>query len=239
MDKSFETSFMPQQPLLRVEGVSRRREPVNIAMILALVIFFVTLAVCGGMYFYKLQVDKRVHARAVELEEAEKLLDIDEIELYKKIDMRIDTAKNLLENHTVFTVILNLLEESSAQNIGLTSLGYSGDKKSFSLMVGGQAASYGAVYFQANAWRAMAPLVQSVSIESLNLDDTSGVVSFNARFIINPDMTKYTRLLESERIQREREAAEQVENTLVSDAPIPTKPSGPAVLVPPGQKPTP
>ena len=216
MDKSFETSFMPQQPLLRVEGVSRRREPVNIAMVVALVIFFVTLAVCGGMYFYKLQIDKRVHARAVELEAAEKFLDIDEIELYKQVDMRIDTAKNLLDSHTVFTVILNLLEESAAQNIGLTSLGYSGDRKSFNLTIGGQAASYGAVYFQANAWRAMTPLVSDLSIESINLDDSTGIVSFTARFGINGDLTKYTRLLESERLLREKEDAERAALTPTS-----------------------
>ncbi len=207
MDKSFETSFMPKQPLLRVEGVSRRREPVNLAMVMALIVFFVTLAVSGGIYFYKLQVDKRVVARAMELEAAEKLLDIDEIELYKRIDTRIDTAKSLLENHTVFTVVLNLLEESSAQNIGLTSLSYSKDKQTFVLTLSAQATSYGAVYFQANAWRSMAPLVTDVKVESLTLDDTSGIVSFAGRLVVDAGLTKYGRLLESERMVRERAAA--------------------------------
>ena len=120
MANNFDTSFIPQQPLLKVEGVKRRNEPVNFALVLALVIFVVALVVAGGTYFYKTSIDREVLEKAQALEEAEKSLAINDIELYKRVDTRLSAAKSLLAGHNVFLIILDLLEESAAQNIGLT-----------------------------------------------------------------------------------------------------------------------
>ncbi len=186
MANTFETSFIPQQPLLKVEGGARRREPLNPALILALVLFFVSVTVAGGVYFYRLQVEKRVEAKAATLDAAEKLFNIDEINTYKRVDVRLGTAKNLVDTHALFTVILNLLEVQATQNVALTSLSYTKEGKgSVILLASGQATNYAAVYSQSEAWRSAAPFVEKVEISQLTLDDQTGIVTFSAKLMLN------------------------------------------------------
>lgn len=225
MENSFDTSFIPQQPLVRVEGAPHRKEPINLALVLAIIIFFVTLVVAGGVYLYKLQIDKGVQAKELALQAEEKNLNIDEINSYKRIDTRITTAKTLLRGHTVFSIILNLLEETAAQNIGLTSLSYGGDSKNYKLSLSGEALNYGAVYFQAQAWRSMIPLVKKVEIISLTPSDTTGVVSFSAEITIDPAYTNYAQLAqEEEQFRKIKETQSQSINPPSGIPPLP--PSG-------------
>src|SRR3989338_2164144 len=211
MANNFDTSFIPQQPLLKVEGVKRRNEPVNFALVLALVIFVVALVVAGGTYFYKASIDREVLEKAQALEEAEKSLAINDIELYKRVDTRLSAAKSLLAGHNVFLIILDLLEESAAQNIGLTSLSYAkGEKGEYVLSLAGQATSYGGVYFQSQTWRDMAPLVKQVEISGITLEEETGIVTFTARLSINADLTRYARILEAKRKVEEAAVAKEL-----------------------------
>ena len=208
MAKSFETSFIPQQPNINV-GDARRREVINFPLVLSLVIFFVTLAVAGGVHFYREQVVARVHAHELALEEAEKLLNIDEIEQYKRIETRLSIAKSLLADHNVFTGILNHLEESTAKNVGLTSLSYTREKEGVVLTLAGQAPSYEATYFQSDVWRSMKPLVTNVTISGVTLSEDTGVVSFRARITLSQELLKYSRLREAvEQVRRKEEVRE-------------------------------
>lgn len=198
MEKTFETSFIPQQPLVRVEGTPRRNEPMNLALILALIVFFVTLMVAGGIYFYKLQVDKRILAKEQQLQSEEKNLNIDEINAYKHIDDKLTTVKTLLQNHTVFSTILLLLEKSTAANIGFTSLDYkktpSGD---YVVTLSAKAPSYSAAYFQGEAWRAV-PIIKNVKISAPSADLSSGIVSFGVELLIDSSAVKYNKMAQTE-----------------------------------------
>jgi len=199
MENSFETSFIPQQPLVRVEGAPRRSEPINLALVLAFIIFFITITVAGGVYFLKLQADKRVNEKQAQLAAEEKNLNIDEINAYKHIDDKLVTVKGLLQNHTVFSTILLLLEESTAVNIGLTSLGYTkGTNGDYIVTLSAKAPSYSAVYFQGESWRKMVPMVKTVKISAPVADEATGIVTFGAELVINPLYTKYNKLVETE-----------------------------------------
>jgi hypothetical protein len=95
MANSFDTSFIPQQPLLKVEGSSRPAEPVNLALVFAFIIFFATLIVLGGVYFYKTSVETRVLASETILKEKEASLRVEEIDRYKAFSDRLMVAKKL------------------------------------------------------------------------------------------------------------------------------------------------
>lgn len=197
MDNSFDTSFIPQQPLLKVEGSPRHIAPVNIALVFALIIFFVTLLVWGGMYFYKTNIDRRVLASEKELESKEASLKTDEIDRYKAIDERLAIAKELLQNHAAFSTILTLLEKITAQNIGWTALSYATDNADGSIRINltGQAPNYSAVYAEAEAWRSMPETLKKVEVGMPQLNPVSGIVTFVATLTIDPGYIKYARLV--------------------------------------------
>lgn len=215
-----DTSFIPQQPSFRVEGVARRREPLNLALIIALIAFFATLIVAGGVFIYHRQVVERVAQQSQKLEDAEELLNINEIESYKKVDVRITTAKNLIRGHNVFTTILKLLEKGTAQNVALTSLSYVRESKDLVLNISGEAPSYEAVYFQGETLKTMKPLVTNVEISGVTLDADTGIVNFTAKIGIDPESTTYSRLLEED--MRIRSQLEQATPATASSVTAPT-----------------
>lgn len=211
MANQFETSFIPQQPILKVEGSSsKRRETTNFALILAVILFFIALGVSVGTYFYRVQVEKRVLDAGQRLADAEKLFNIDEISTYKHIDTRLTTAKQLVDAHVIFSVVLDLLETSAAQNIGLTSFGFTQGSKDYMISLSGQAPSYAAVYFQSEAWRAMRPMVTHVEISGMNLNGQTGVVGFSAAITIDPSYLNFSRVLDAQK----RAATPQVSSVL-------------------------
>lgn len=186
----------------------RRKEPLNLALVIALIAFFVTLMVAVGVFFYHKQVVKRVTIQSQKLEDAEKSLNIDEIDSYKKIDTRISTAKSLILDHNVFTTILKLLEEGTAQNVALTSLAYGKESDNFVLTIAGEAPSYEAAYFQGETFKTMKPMVSRVDISGVNLSTDTGIVNFITKITINQESTKYSKLLEdANRIPAQQEQA--------------------------------
>ena len=230
MVNQFDTSFIPQQPLLKIEGASGRRETINFALIIALIIFFTSIAVTAGLYVYRLQVDKRVLADEQALDAAEKYFSIDEINTYKRADVRLSVAKELVDNHTISSVVLDLLENSTAQNVGLTSFSFGKGDAGISISLLGQAPSYSGVYFQAESWRAMQPMIKSVEVSSMNLDDKTGIVAFGVSMNIDPQYLEFARVLAAQK-RVQAGAAEVSLPQVVSPPPSPqTAATGTAIL---------
>ena len=199
MQNSFDTSFIPQQPLLRVEGVERSREPLNFALVLSFIVFFVSLITAGGIYLYQRQIDARIVEKSAQLAALEKTLNSDEINVYKRVDLRISTARALLRDHGVFSLVLDFLENETAKDIGLTSLSYTTNKdNNVEVHIRGVGPSFQSVYFQSETWKAASPFVIEMDIDSVNLSDTTGVVDFDATIVIDPAYLKYKKLLETE-----------------------------------------
>ena len=196
MANQFETSFIPQQPLLKVEGVSRRKESLNFSVIFSIIILIASGVVAGGLYFYRAQVNNRVHQAQKDLAEAEKYFSIDEINKYQKANMRLGIAKTLVHQHTINSVILDFLESNTAVNIGLTSFSATKDGVGYHVALNGQAPSYSAVYFQVEKWRAMQPTVQGATMGSLGLDEENGIVTFSLTLDIDPSYLEFSSVLE-------------------------------------------
>ena len=195
MSNLLETSFIPQQPLLKVEASARRHEPVNLALVVALVFFFTSLAVGGGLFFYKQQVEKRIAIKKIELANIEKTFNLDQINSYKHLQSSLAVAKGLVDDHAIFSVILNMLEARTAMNVGLTSLSYSSDGKEIVLSIAGQAPSYSAVYFQTESMRQYRPFIKSVEVSGLSLNEQSGIVSFSYKIIVDGEYLRSSRVI--------------------------------------------
>lgn len=189
-----ETSFMPQQPLLKVEGSSRRREQVNLALVVALVIFFITLFLAGGVYFYKTKIDKEVHEKGQQLADEERNFDVNDINVFKNLQATLGIAKQLVDSHTIFSVLLDMTETHAAENVGLTAFAYQKSDGGVSLTLAGQAPSYAAVYFQLMEWRQTAH-VKKVEVTSLVLDERTGIVTFSVQVDIDSAYLGYSQVL--------------------------------------------
>lgn len=225
MANQFETAFIPQQPILKIEGAARPGEQVNFALILALIIFFVTIVLSISVYLYRAQIEKRVLEKSLILQEAEKDFNIDEIDTYKRIDSRLSLAKKLVDEHVISSVAFEILESSVAQNVGLTSLGFSTTPAGKLIDISGQAPSYAAVYFQAESWRAMSPKIQSVEVSGMTLEDKTGIVTFTMKLTIAPQYFESLQVLQTQSLESESaavtESSESAESTEPANIPLP------------------
>lgn len=212
MPNPLETSFIPQQPLLKAEGTSARREPLNTAMVISLIIFFVTVAVTGGMYYWRSVIVETVEEKKLELQDAESQFSIDQVRYYERLQVALDTAKKLVDEHTIFSVVFDLIERRVAQNIGLTGLQYAIDPEKGTLVtLKGQAPSYAALYFQIEEWK-KTETVTAVELEDFLLDDTTGIINFTATLSVEPASLRQSTVLVAE----ERKAKEAAEALVVS-----------------------
>ena len=198
MANFFETSFVPQQTLVKVEaGGGGRREPLNVALVAALIIFFVTVAVAGGMYFWEKNTIQKKDAAGKELVTMEKNFDINKINSYKSLQSTLRNAKTLVDDHTIFSALLDNIEKNAAENIGLTSLAFDKVNDKSALLLSGQATSYKAVFFQVQTWRGMKPLFQKVEVTSLSLSEMSGIVNFSAKIDVDTKSLSFEKYLAS------------------------------------------
>ena len=196
MTNFFETSFVPQQPITKPDqGGLRRRESVNTALIVALILFFTTIAVAGGMYVWKKNIETKRNTAGLELAAMEKNFDINKIHSYKDLQVTIQDTKTLVDNHMIFSVVLDNIERYAAENIGLTSLAFGTAGNKLLLTLTGQAPSYKAVYFQIETWRGMKPLFKDVEVTSLSLSEGTGIVTFSAMFEVDAHALAFQKYL--------------------------------------------
>ncbi len=198
MANPFETSFIPQQPLLKVEGVSRRKDAVNFSAVFSVVIFLAAAVVAGALYFYRANVIERIIGAQTALAAAEQYFSIDEINKYKHADTRLRAAKNLVHQHTINSVILDFLEKNTAVNVGLTSFGAMKDDGGYRVSLVGQAPSYSAAYFQVEKWRSMQPTIKELTVGNMGLSEETGIVTFAVTLNIDPTYLQLSTVLERE-----------------------------------------
>lgn len=213
MQTSFDTSFIPRQPLLRVDGVERRPAPVNLPLVLSFVVFFVALITAGGIFFYHRQVTLRIEDKVAKLADLESKLNSDDISLYKNIDSRIGTAKTLLSKHRAFTAVLSFLEQETVKDIGLTTLNFKADgNDQVSIHVRGVGPSFQSVYLQSETWKGASSVIKT-DMNSYVLSDSTGLVDFDATILLNADFMKYADTLaksDSSTTALDNQTAEQI-----------------------------
>lgn len=118
MDNGTKVSFIPKKPLSgRIE---RRTRPVSFVLFLSFFIFFVTLTVYGGLYFYYANLETVLDNKTKELEVAKEKADpTGAIEKAKKLQIKINNTKNLLNKHVAPSQVFNLLEEVTLKSVVL------------------------------------------------------------------------------------------------------------------------
>lgn len=181
----FDTSFIPQQPVIKVDATLVRRGETNIAMIVSLVLLFATLAAAGGMYFWKVSINKDIEEKEVQLAQKESQINIEAIKELERVEARLTTGKKLLENHEAFTLFFDFLESETLQSVGFTKLEYVIKDKKALVNITGEAPNYMSVYVQKENMRA-SDMVANVRMGRVSLSPASGVVSFEMEIELAP-----------------------------------------------------
>ena len=125
METKFQTSFIPKKPFTPVGGLNvqaPKSHTSSLFMTLAVLLFVISLAAAGGMYFWKSYLLSSQAAYKIQLAEREKQFNADLIEELKRQNIKIDIAKNLIANHIAVSQIFDIIGRLTIEKVRFTSM---------------------------------------------------------------------------------------------------------------------
>lgn len=188
MDPKFQTSFIPKQSL--TEPSFRPRSSINLLLLISLVILFGTLALFGGLYFYKKTVTDSINAINVRLSAARADIDPTLVAKLERLDLRIESAKDILGRHLALTTFFNSLSTNTLKGVSFQSFDYvTTDTGALRVSLKGQAAGFSTVALESDQLAKDTNIKEPV-FSDIGLDPFGHII-FNLNLLIDPAAISY------------------------------------------------
>lgn len=121
MDQVPQSSFIPRQSGNMVAQPPRRkRGRLNLLSFFALVCFFGSIILAMGAFFLERGHENALREKKDELTRIEEQFDLDSIDNVRALDTRIRTTEYLIDNHISPSVLLDLLQRNTQEEIQFT-----------------------------------------------------------------------------------------------------------------------
>lgn len=183
MDTRFRTSFVPKKALA-VQTVGAKGGTINLFFALGTILFVLALVGSGGVYLYKVLLEKSIDEKSIALEKAKKAFEPSFIEVAKRFDSRLDAARQVLSQHTSATPVFNFLSANTLRTIRFTDFAYSYGEGNPTIALKGEAkgkdsaAGYASIALQSDVFLENDDVVDPV-FSGLKLSGTDAGVVFS------------------------------------------------------------
>lgn len=187
MAQNFQSSFIPKQPAAQEMF---KKQKYGIAGTFALLLFVLSLAGAGGLYFYEGLVEREIEDLKSQLTDAEAKIDKEAIAELSNFNSKLKAADTLIDKHTVVSNFLGILASSTVSSVRFTGFDYRfAQDNTLVVSINGEATSYAAVALQEDIF-IKEPKISSVKFSNLQLVD-GGFVSFDLDMVIDPKVSVY------------------------------------------------
>ncbi|MBI2476468.1 MAG: hypothetical protein HYV67_04485 [Candidatus Taylorbacteria bacterium] len=202
MDTKFQTSFIPKKSL--AQGLNYARpEAVSVTLLIAIILFMLTLAAAGGVFAYKKVLVGRINDMNARLAQARNSFEPDLIEQLNKLNKRIISANKIVASHTAVSPIFDLLENDTLATVRFNSFSYDlKDSGAASLTMTGEAVNFSSVALQSDIF-GQEKHIKNPVFSDLN-PNQSGNIVFKFSGAVDPALIAYKNSLVAP------EAAEQL-----------------------------
>lgn len=205
METKFQTSFIPKRPIVPVGGlnVSAPRRTTSFFMIVAVLLFVVSLVSAGGMYFWKSYLESAQLEYKEQLAKREQQFNPDLIEELKRQNVKIDVGKQLIVNHIALSQIFQIIGQLTIENVRFTSMdvstGGTNANSDVKVSLKGHGTSLSAVAWQSDVLGKLEKyglrnIVKNPILSDPTLD-SNGLVSFGFTASIDPSNLSYEKSL--------------------------------------------
>lgn len=183
------TSFIPKKsltaPVRKARGSS-----IGVFFLFTLVIFIGAIALAVGVFLYQQFIIKSIEQKSASLARASAAFEPSIIQEISRLDIRINSAKEILSDHKAISSFFGLLEALTLESVRFENLEYrtdEGGKTNISMR--GRARNFSSVALQSDIF-GQNKFIQEPIFSDLNLDKKGGVVfSFSA--FIDPRLISY------------------------------------------------
>ena len=188
METKFQNTFIPKTALDTPGSAVRR--PTNFLTFIAMILFLISLAVAGGVYFWNQYLTGQVTSLTTDLQKNKDAFEPGTIEEYARLNSRFNNAKNLLKAHVSTSAFFSLLDKDTLQTVQFSDLKYSQDNTGvITIAMSGKAKSYNSVAYQSKVFSSE-PAFKNAVFSNLDLDSSGNVVfEFNAQ--VDPTFVTY------------------------------------------------
>lgn len=185
MENEFRTTFIPKQPIVSQSSQSSApvSKPVGILFVVSVIIFIASLAIAGGMYGYKVYLEKQVVDLSNSLNLVQKSLDPNTIKEFTVMDKRLRNSETLLNQHIVTSPLFTMLGATTLPTVRYTKMDMSfNEAGNLAVTMSGESDGYRSIALQSQALSQNANL--SDTIFSNFTVTPKGRVSFDVAFTI-------------------------------------------------------
>ncbi len=194
MDNQLTTTFIPKKPLAETSGpigsvpVSK---PVGLLSTISVILFFVTIAIAVGVYFWKAYETSQVTSLSASIANVEKTFEPDLISKLQSLDKQLTNANTLLNNHTVISPIFDMLEASTLKQVQFNKFDVEFDQiKGTTVTMSGVADSYQSIAQQSDVLGSNT-FLQNILFSNFFLNQ-QGQISFDLTFGVKPNFVNFT-----------------------------------------------
>jgi len=180
-------SFIPKKPLTAKSSSARGSRGIVFAV--AVLLFVLSLAASGGVYFYEKLVEKRIADKSDWLEQARGAFEPSLIAELERLDTRIDVASEVLARHVAFSEFFDILGELTLQSVRFQRLTYSFTDTMPEINMQGEAQSYSSVALQSDIFGDN-KYIKNPIFSNLGLDK-QGSITFDLTFNLEPSFMLY------------------------------------------------
>lgn len=194
MDKEFKTTFIPKKNLTQSRSETPRiKNPRtrSILGILSIIIFLSALVLTLGVFVYRKRVEVVINSRIESINLAEKAFEPSVILELRKLDIRLRSATELLEQHTAFSDFFLSFGESTLPDVAFNDFYLDNDGGLYTVVMTGEARGYLPIAQQSNLFEENR-YIENPIFSEFSLNET-GHVSFDLTFTLNNDLITFGR----------------------------------------------
>lgn len=176
------TSFVPKQP---VATTRRQKSGTNVLMIIAGVIAGLSVLLALAVFGYELYLKSAREAKAAELAEAQRAVNLDVVESFIRLRDRLSTVESILDQHIMLSSFFDSLEERTLQSVRFNTLSIAVDEdRAAEIQMDGVARSFNALAAQ-SASIATEKRIKRAIFSDISVND-NGTVGFSLTATLDP-----------------------------------------------------
>ena len=198
MEPKFKTSFIPKQALTdqtekTSAPVSRPRKSRSMASVFSFIVLVGAIALSVAVFAYNQYLEQSIAQKSEMLQRAREAFQPALIRELERLDQRIESAEQLLADHTAPSGLFTLLEATTLKSVRFNNLSFRVEGQNVAITLEGAALNFDAVALQSDVFGSNRfikdPIVSGLDVSTDNL------ITFNVDATVDSRFLSYTNLL--------------------------------------------
>ena len=202
MANEFKTTFIPKRKLTESRGGKEKKSfssgGNSFIWLIAILLFITALISSVGVYLYKMRVSSVVKERVASIKRSEKAFEPTAILNLKKLDIRLKSGTELLNNHIALSDFFDSLGESTLPDIAFDDFEFR-LKDGFSVSMKGEASDYLPIAQQSDLFEKN-QYIKNPIFSKFEREENTGNINFEVAFTLDPKLVHYGRKIKNNEI---------------------------------------